>query len=619
MRYYILFSLCWLVAAVTAEARQQTTPFQETSLTDLSGFAPAEANWQIAGRVMAGRFVEHDISIDPGTGVLVNNQTEEARGHLFTAWAHADMELDVEVLMPHGSNSGIYFQSRYEIQLFDSWGIAEPGMSDIGGIYQRWDESRPDGQKGYEGHAPAVNVARAPGLWQHLNIVFKAPRFDEDGNKIQDARFVKVTLNGVVIHENVDVTGPTRAAAFEDEVARAPLMIQGDHGPVAFRHMRFRLFDVEPVRLSDLRHVYYEGQFTHQMPDVRELERKTDEEVTSITVQNTPAQNEFAVQHTGNLYIPTQGAYQFEVSHTARFRLFIDGRQVLGDNDQNVAGVGEFDRRETTLMLDPGEHTFEITYAKGLWHSVPTAMGWYVSGPGILRTELTAPGSLPADAFGAYRLDPGETPVLQRNFVMHAGEPRTHAISVAFPGGIHYAYDMSLGTLLHVWKGPFVDTSTMWYQRGYMQSAVPIGSLIEQAGAPTILIADENSPGGVRAADAYRFENYRLTDKGLPVFNYRVGSASISDRIEPDPDSRFFTRTLTIDSSGESGSIRCVLMESDVIEDIGEGEFLIGDQKMYLEVEEGNVSIQTTQSGMQLVAPIASNDAPAHLKYRLIW
>jgi hypothetical protein len=41
--------------------------------------------------------------------------------------------------------------------------------------------------------------------------------------------------------------------------------------------------------------------------------------------------------------------------------------------------------------LTAGNHAFALTYAKGLWHSVPTALGWYVSGPGLLRKELTAP------------------------------------------------------------------------------------------------------------------------------------------------------------------------------------------------------------------------------------
>ena len=56
-----------------------------------------------------------------------------------------------------------------------------------------------------------------------------------------NARFVKVVFNGEVIHENAPVECPTGTAwRTKKEVARGPLMLQGDHGPVAFRNVRIR-------------------------------------------------------------------------------------------------------------------------------------------------------------------------------------------------------------------------------------------------------------------------------------------------------------------------------------------------------------------------------------------
>ena len=49
--------------------------------------------------------------------------------------------------------------------------------------------------------------------------------------------FVKAEHNGVVVHENQEVTGPTRAAMFDDEKPLGPIMLQGDHGPVAYRNV----------------------------------------------------------------------------------------------------------------------------------------------------------------------------------------------------------------------------------------------------------------------------------------------------------------------------------------------------------------------------------------------
>lgn len=70
-------------------------------------------------------------------------------------------------------------------------------------------------------------------------MIFRAPRFDATGKKLENARFVKVVLNGRVIHQDVEVTGPTRAATYENEAetSQGPLMLQGDHGPVAYRNI----------------------------------------------------------------------------------------------------------------------------------------------------------------------------------------------------------------------------------------------------------------------------------------------------------------------------------------------------------------------------------------------
>ncbi len=179
------------------------------------------------------RIIQHG-SASAGTGVLVNGPTGRTC-NLLSRIEHGDVEAHVEFMVPEGSNSGIYFQGRYEVQILDSWGKEEVNYGDCGGIYQRWNSQK---RQGYEGHAPRVNASRRPGEWQTFDVVFRAPRFDGDGNKVANARFVKVVHNGIVVHENVEVTGPTRAATFSDEVPIGPLMLQGDHGPVAYRNIR---------------------------------------------------------------------------------------------------------------------------------------------------------------------------------------------------------------------------------------------------------------------------------------------------------------------------------------------------------------------------------------------
>lgn len=215
--------------------------FTSLDLKDLSGFEPVADNWKIVGTVEVDRSGEKLMSGSAGTGVLFCFPTETAKDNLFTKLEHADIELKVELMVPVKSNSGLYFQGRYEAQILDSWGATQLRHADIGGIYQRWDPSREKGSEGYEGHPPLVNAAKEPGEWQTYRIKFRAPRFDADGTKVENARFEEVWLNGQLVQKNVEVTGPTRASPFENEVPIDALMIQGDHGPVAFRNFSYRL------------------------------------------------------------------------------------------------------------------------------------------------------------------------------------------------------------------------------------------------------------------------------------------------------------------------------------------------------------------------------------------
>ena len=90
----------------------------------------------------------------------------------------------------------------------------------------------------YGAQAPRVNAALAPGKWQKFVIDFRAPKFDASGKKTANARFVRVTLNGKVIHENVEMGKPTPGGVSGKESATGPIMFQGNHGPVAFRSIK---------------------------------------------------------------------------------------------------------------------------------------------------------------------------------------------------------------------------------------------------------------------------------------------------------------------------------------------------------------------------------------------
>jgi len=217
----------------SGSARKVDTPLQD----GLKAFRGDTGEWRVVGDTAQSPHDKGKLVGTPGEGALVNG-ADDARGrtrHLVTRKEYGDVQVHIEFMVPQGSNSGVYFQGRYEIQILDSWDVKKPKHGDCGGIYQRWDPRRGRGKEGFEGHPPRVNAARPPGTWQSFDAIFMAPRFDAAERKVTEARFVKVVHNGVVVHEDLKLSGPTRASLHGDEKPLGPMMVQGDHGPVAIR------------------------------------------------------------------------------------------------------------------------------------------------------------------------------------------------------------------------------------------------------------------------------------------------------------------------------------------------------------------------------------------------
>ena len=199
---------------------------------DLSAWQEPLGTWSVVGSVALEAANPKGFVAQPGEGVMLNSPAGKGIDIVSKA-EFGDCQIHVEFCVPQGSNSGVYVQGRYEVQVLDSYGKPEIGEHDCGAIYQRWKDG-----KGYEGHAPKVNASKPAGEWQSFDITYRAPRFDASGKKTENGKFIKVVHNGQVVQENVEVTGPTRGSRFEDEAATGPIRLQGDHGPVAFRNLR---------------------------------------------------------------------------------------------------------------------------------------------------------------------------------------------------------------------------------------------------------------------------------------------------------------------------------------------------------------------------------------------
>lgn len=146
---------------------------------------------------------------------------------LYTTAKYGDVHISLELMVPKGSNSGVYVMGEYEVQVLDSFGAEKnPQPHDLGAIYGA--------------QVPKNPIYKPAGQWNKLDIWFTAPKFSASGAKTQNAMFHKVVLNGGVIHEKVEMKGPTPGGVDGREKPLGPLMFQGDHGPVAYRKIRLR-------------------------------------------------------------------------------------------------------------------------------------------------------------------------------------------------------------------------------------------------------------------------------------------------------------------------------------------------------------------------------------------
>jgi hypothetical protein len=206
------------------------------STQDQAGKAPSDATVLFDGKDLS-QWVALDGS--PTKWIARDGYMECVRGsgYVRTLQNFGDCQLHVEwatPVPPHGEgqgrgNSGVFLGlDRYEIQVLDS--------------YQS--QTYPDGTAGaiYGQYPPLVNASRPPGEWQLYDIIYTAPRFETDGKLRSPAR-ITVLHNGVLIQNNVQLTGPTswlERAPYSPHPEKQPISLQ-DHGnPVRFRNIWVR-------------------------------------------------------------------------------------------------------------------------------------------------------------------------------------------------------------------------------------------------------------------------------------------------------------------------------------------------------------------------------------------
>lgn len=250
MRTSLLASLLFLLPALTlAQAdRQIFEPLPPRVTAAGNGAAPSDAIVLFDGsdlsawrHIRTGEDTRWQLNADGSVTVVPGTGSIETRQAFADVQLHLEWRTDPQEAGEGQSlgNSGIFFQSLYEVQILESANNPTYVNGQAGAVYLQ--------------HAPLINASRAAGEWQSYDIVFTAPRWDDQGVLLRPA-YVTVLHNGVLVQNHAAILGmtftpepeyrancvPYQLEGERDCTGRLPLRLQ-DHGQlVSFRNIWIR-------------------------------------------------------------------------------------------------------------------------------------------------------------------------------------------------------------------------------------------------------------------------------------------------------------------------------------------------------------------------------------------
>lgn len=471
----IIFSCC---AILTLHIQAQPV-YQEIALTDKTTFTDNTNNWKIAGDIWYNPF-RNKLKEEAGTGILVNISSGNSQAPLFTRMEHGNMLLEFDFMLAPHASATVYLQGRYGIRLADSWTEKNSIGEACGTILIANPESNAAGAMSIP---PRSNIARAPGLWQHLRVVFQSPQYDANGAKQSSARLLQVSLNGTLIHEDIMLPDIASNAPFKTESKTGPLVFSTGNR-MAFKNIRYAFFE-DPEKEKVL------------MP----------------------------------VPVPING--------------------------------------KIPLIVTPVNKT-----------------------------------------------------VMQRCFLGEKDRKMTVCAVIGEPGQIHYGVNLEQGSIIRLWKGDFIDATTMWESRGVVQLARPLGSVISLPSQPQVAqLTNDQTPWPELTQQEYKFKGYFLDKQGRPVFNYTFNGLQISDRTVPSEDDRILTRTLQFDNNVGVNNLWIRLAAGDKIEKLEDGLYTINNKSYYLRLgdkKQRGAILRNINGKEELLIPVSALSAQG-LTWSYIW
>jgi len=174
-----------------------------------------------------------DVKWDINDGVLTVKKSTgiiSSRNYFGDCQLHVEWRAPAEVVGDGQGrgNSGVFLMGNYEVQVLDSYESRTYSNGQAASIYKQ--------------HIPLVNACKPPGEWQKYDIIWKAPKFTEDGS-VKEPATITVIHNGVLVQNHVEIKGTTDfigIQTYKPHAERLPLTLQ-DHGnPVSYRNIWVR-------------------------------------------------------------------------------------------------------------------------------------------------------------------------------------------------------------------------------------------------------------------------------------------------------------------------------------------------------------------------------------------
>ncbi|MBC2606779.1 family 16 glycoside hydrolase [Pelagicoccus albus] len=416
-----------------------------------------------------------DIGLDADSGELTPQQHPEGdifytkgeasdgNGYLRTGATYADQIISFEYMVPPESEAAVYVQGRYEIRL-SSHGEQTPSASTSGALQAGFDTER---DFAFDAQAPLLDAAKPAGEWNTVEIRFRPHRKDEAFNKVANAFFLDISINGEVVQKEVQIPYYNSGSIQHWEQYDGPLVFRAANGPIAIQNARIDHANFEEVLVpSD-----EESSNISELVDQVELGKETFTALGCIECHTTK-KGDTSFKTGPNLY----GLFQ----RYPRKREIVEpatGAHFSIDADRSYAKRSIRLPAAELAIAESGANAGEpylpvmVTYTEEILSNAKVdAIYRYLATLNDPETRDAVQVLVPKDGPTEYdpTADPMEVLVLDRTRIQRGTMEGLsgRSIHVGLPNGVNYTFDPRTLAIEKLWQGGFVNGAGEWENRG---------------------------------------------------------------------------------------------------------------------------------------------------------